>query len=201
MVAKLLVAVEENFFAAVQQDADYEVIQQLGRLYYRIRKGIGFNKTPQEYGAFPTDPYSHTPTHAGAQQPGMTGQVKEEILTRFRELGICVDAGAVTFAPRLLREREFATEPGSLRYLDVDDQWRELAIPPAGLAFTWCQVPLVYVLDDDAEPSVTITRDDGSRQTLPGLALPADISTEVFQRGGRIRRLDLVFGRGELFSA
>jgi hypothetical protein len=200
MVAKLLVAVEENFFTALQQDADSAVIQQLGNLYYRIRKGIGFNKTPQEYGAFPTDPYSHTPTHAGAQQPGMTGQVKEEILTRFRELGICVDAGAVTFAPRLLREREFTKEPGNLRYLDVDDQWQEIAVPPAGLAFTWCQLPLVYVLDNEAEPSVTITRDDGSRQTLPGLALPADISAEVFQRSGHIRRLDLVFDRGELFS-
>ncbi|HUV21217.1 MAG TPA: hypothetical protein VMZ32_05475 [Gammaproteobacteria bacterium] len=200
MVSKLLVAVEENFFAALQQDADSAVIQQLGKLYYRIRKGIGFNKTPEEYGAFPTDPYSHTPTYAGAQQPGMTGQVKEEILTRFRELGICVDAGAVTFAPRLLREREFTAEPGSLRYLDVDDQWQELAIPTAGLAFTWCQVPLVYLLDNDAEPSVTITRDDGSCQTLPGLALPAETSAEIFQRSGRIRRLDLVFDRGELFS-
>jgi hypothetical protein len=200
MVSKLLVAVEENFFAALQQDADSAVIQQLGKLYYRIRKGIGFNKTPEEYGAFPTDPYSHTPTYAGAQQPGMTGQVKEEILTRFRELGICVDAGAVTFAPRLLREREFTAEPGSLRYLDVDDQWQELAVPTAGLAFTWCQVPLVYVLDNDAEPSVTVTRDDGSCQTLPGLALPAETSAEIFQRSGRIRRLDLVFDRGELFS-
>jgi hypothetical protein len=199
MVAKLLVAVEENFFAALRQDADSAVIQQLGKLYYRIREGIGFNKTPAEYGAFPTDPYSHTPGHAGAQQPGMTGQVKEEILTRFRELGISVDAGAVTFAPRLLREREFVTEPSSLRYLDVDDQWQELAVPAAGLAFTWCQLPLVYRLDDAAEPSITITREDGSRQTLPGLALPAEESAQVFLRSGRIQRLELVFGRGELF--
>ena len=200
MVAKLLVAVEENFFTALLQGADKTVVQQLGKLYYRIRKGIGFNKTPEEYGAFPTDPYSHTPGHAGAQQPGMTGQVKEEILTRFRELGICVDAGVVTFSPRLLREREFITEPRSLRYLDVDDQWQELDVPTAGLAFTWCQVPMVYRLDDAVEPALTITRDDGSRRTLPGLALPVEESAELFLRSGRIRRLDLVFGRGELFS-
>ena len=36
----------------------------------------------------PTDPYSHTPGFAGVQQPGMTGQVKEEILTRWGELGL-----------------------------------------------------------------------------------------------------------------
>ena len=200
MVSKLLLAVEENFFAAMQQDADAGVIQQLGKLYYRIRKGIGFNKTPAEFGAFPTDPYSHTPGHAGAQQPGMTGQVKEELITRFRELGIYVDAGAVKFAPRLLREREFVTQPSAFRYLDVDDQWQELSVPAAGLAFTWCQVPLVYTLDDNAEPSITITRDDGTQQTLPGLALPAEQSAEVFQRSGRIRRLNLVFARSELFS-
>jgi hypothetical protein len=199
MVAKLLLAVAENFFTAVQQDADSAVIQQLGKLYYRVRNGIGFNKTPGEYGAFPTDPYSHTPAHAGAQQPGMTGQVKEEILTRFRELGICIDAGAVSFVPRLLREREFVTEPRSLRYLDVNDQWQELSVPAAGLAFTWCQVPLVYRLDDDAEPSLTITRDDGTRQTLPGMALPAQQSAELFLRNAKIRQLELVFGRDRLF--
>lgn len=67
MVSKLLLAVEENLFAALQQDADAESIKKLGSLYYRVRKGIGFKKTPSEYGAFPTDPYSHTPGHAGAR--------------------------------------------------------------------------------------------------------------------------------------
>ncbi|CAN0044150.1 unnamed protein product, partial [Discosporangium mesarthrocarpum] len=42
--------------------------------------------------AFPTDPYSHTNRH-GAQQPGMTGQVKEEIVTRFGELGVRIEGG------------------------------------------------------------------------------------------------------------
>ncbi|NND60945.1 MAG: hypothetical protein HKN49_11830, partial [Gammaproteobacteria bacterium] len=83
MVSKLLVAVQEVFFAARDADADQAVLRRLAQHYYRVRDGIGFNKTPLQYGAFPTDPYSHTPGHAGAQQPGMTGQVKEEILTRF----------------------------------------------------------------------------------------------------------------------
>ena len=200
MVSKLLLAVEENFFAALDQDADAEVIKKLGNLYYRVREGIGFNKAPDEYGAFPTDPYSHTPGHAGARQPGMTGQVKEEIITRFRELGIRVDAGTVKFVPRLLRKREFIAEPRSFRFLDVDDQWQQLSVPAAGLAFTWCQVPLVYTLDDQAGPSITTTRDDGTQQTLSELALSAEQSAEIFQRSGRIRRLDLVFGSSELFS-
>ena len=96
MVSKLLLAVEENFFAAIDQGADDAVIRRLGDLYYRVRNGIGFNKTPEEYGAFPADPYSHTPKHGGAKQPGMTGQVKEESV-RFAELGIRVNEGRRTF--------------------------------------------------------------------------------------------------------
>ncbi|MDJ0777387.1 MAG: hypothetical protein QNJ85_05965, partial [Gammaproteobacteria bacterium] len=174
MVSKLLLAVQENFFTAAAQGSDSETLQRLGELYYRVREGIGFNKTPDEYGAFPTDPYSHTPGHAGARQPGMTGQVKEEVLTRFGELGIHVDDGAVRFEPRLLREREFVDQARAFRYLGVDDQWHELEVGGGCLAFTWCQLPLVYRLDDGAEASITLTRRDGSQQTVAGLALPAD---------------------------
>ncbi len=79
MVAKLLVAVQECILEA-PDTTDPFVLSELVVLYERIRGGLGFNKTATEYGAFPTDPYSHTPAHAGAQQPGMTGQVKEELL-------------------------------------------------------------------------------------------------------------------------
>jgi len=200
MVAKLLLAVEENFFAALDQGADEVICNKLGRLYYRIRKGIGFNKTPAEYGAFPTDPYSHTPKHTGAQQPGMTGQVKEEILARFGELGVRINGGAVSFQPSLLRRREFVSQNKQFRYLDVDDNWQELTVPSAGLAFTWCQVPIVYLSHDSVEPTLVITWDDGTQQTVKELALPADVSSELFRRSGRIRQLTLVLSTEQLFD-
>ena len=200
MVSKLLLAVQENFFAALTQGADEEICHRLGILYYRTRKGIGFNKTPSEYGAFPTDPYSHTPKHAGAQQPGMTGQVKEEVLTRFGELGVRVSEGAVRFEPGLLRAREFVTKPQPFRFLDIAGQWQELTVPKSGLAFTWCQVPLVYHLDDSVETTVTLLFQDGSQQTLAELALPAELSAELFMRNGRIRRIDVALGSSQLFS-
>ena len=200
MVAKLLLAVEENFFAALDQGADDKTCQQLGRLYYKIRQGIGFNKTPAEYGAFPADPYSHTPKHAGAQQPGMTGQVKEEILSRFGELGVRVSGGAVRFQANLLRACEFVSQARQFRYLDVDDNWQELTVPTDGLAFTWCQLPIVYQLNDEVDPALTITWDDGNQQTLTQLTLPAEHSAELFQRSGRIRQLTLVLATNQLFS-
>ena len=55
------------------------------------------HKSPELYGAFPTDPYSHTPAGKGAQQPGMTGQVKEDILSEVLEIGVFVKEGLIQF--------------------------------------------------------------------------------------------------------
>jgi hypothetical protein len=122
MVAKLLLAVQECVFAAADQGA--AELEALCGLYRRVRDGLGYRKDPAAYGAFPADPYSHTPGEGGAQQPGMTGQVKEEILTRWGELGLRVRNGRVCFAPVLL-------EPGE--------------IPPDGtLRFTWARIPYTY---------------------------------------------------------
>jgi hypothetical protein len=200
MVSKLLLAVQENFFAARELGTDAATCKRLGELYYRVREGIGFNKTPVEYGAFPTDPYSHTPKHAGARQPGMTGQVKEDVLCRFGELGVRVSKGEVRFQPDLLRACEFTSSSRDFKYLDVDGAWQVLAVPEAGLAFTWCQVPVIYKLDDDAKPALGITWDDGREEQLFQLALLAEASGELFQRSGRIRKLEVTFRADMLFA-
>jgi hypothetical protein len=189
MVAKLLLAVQENYFLAIDRGAEEEVLGRLGELYYRIRAGIGFNKSPQEYGAFPTDPYSHTPKHAGARQPGMTGQVKEEVLTRFGELGVRIDDGAVRFQLSLLRRREFETDRRCFEYLDIEGNWQELTLPAMSIAFTWCQVPIVYLLDDSQDASLRILMESGEQETLSTLELPAALSRELFRRSGRVRQL------------
>ena len=200
MVAKLLLAVEENFFTALDNDESADVSQQLGNLYYRVRDGLGFNKTPSEYGAFPADPYSHTPKHAGAQQPGMTGQVKEEILARFGELGIRVKEGSVQFQTNLLRTCEFVKEATPFTYLDVDDNWQEITVPKSGLAFTWCQVPVVYQLSDCEESTLTITLKDGTQQTLNQLTLPVEESSNLFLRNGQICQISLTLTSKQLFA-
>jgi hypothetical protein len=189
MVSKLLLAIQENFFAARASDTDEKTCSRLASLYYAVRDGIGFNKTPSEYGAFPMDPYSHTPKHAGAQQPGMTGQVKEEVLTRFGELGVRVTEGEVRFDPGLLRSVEFSAEPGSFRYLDVLGDWQEVQLPAAALAFTWCQVPVIYRLDETDRPALTLVYEYGRTETLPSLSLPDSLSTELFLRSGHIRQI------------
>ena len=112
MVAKLLLAVQEAYWSAIDQQAPDDVIARLADAYRRVRSGLGFMKQPDEYGAIPTDCYSHTPAHAGAKQPGMTGQVKEEVLTRLGELGLRVTGGRVSLAPGLLALNELVPSGG-----------------------------------------------------------------------------------------
>ncbi|HZX23295.1 MAG TPA: hypothetical protein VFF18_07160 [Woeseiaceae bacterium] len=200
MVSKLLLAVQENFFSALDGEADEAALLRLGNEYYRVRAGLGFNKTPAAYGAFPADPYSHTPRYGGARQPGMTGQVKEGILARFGELGVRVADGCARFEPRLLRRREFADSPPPLRCLGVDGTWSSVPIPDAGLAFTWCQVPVVYRLADEPASSLTVTYRDGTEQSCETNGLSAEDSASLFRRDGRIRQLTVTVNPNTLLA-
>src|SRR5260221_3380122 len=103
MFSKLLLAAQETVQRAVASGDSKRTIDALVNAYYDIRLGSGVNKAPDVYGAFPTDPYSHTPEGQGAKQPGMTGMVKEEILTRLAELGLFIKQGTLVFDAVLLR--------------------------------------------------------------------------------------------------
>lgn len=113
MVSKLLVAVQENYFAALDSGAPETAA--LAAHYREILEGTGVHKSAAQYGAFPTDAYSHTPWGKGAKQPGMTGQVKEDIITRFGELGVRVKNGRVSIEPTLLADSEYLPD-GSLQF-------------------------------------------------------------------------------------
>jgi hypothetical protein len=190
MVAKLLLAASEKVFAAADQGAPSEVIADLSQRYYAVREGLGgFNKTPSVYGAFPLDPYSHTPSHTGARQPGMTGQVKEEVIARFAELGVLVRDGRIEFRPLLLRKSEFLREPGVFDSFDVKGQPLRLELPPGTLSFSYCGVPVVYHLADS--PRIELTSQDGSKVGQPGIALTVAQAVQVFERTGSVRRIDV----------
>ena len=196
MIAKLLLATEECHRQAIECSAAAEVVTGLRAAYYDIRRGLGFTKTPEIYGAFPTDPYSHSPRHLGAQQPGMTGQVKEEILTRWAELGIQVKHGALTFAPTLLRHSEFLSEPQEFVYVDVNGVQQTWQLPAESLVFTSCQIPVCYRLADTA--SITIENCFGGTRTVAGRALSRADSQEIFSRSGEIARLIVGITRSSL---
>jgi len=190
MVAKLLLAVQEVALRAAHEERPVALREALARAYYRIRAGLGFEKSVAEYGAFPLDPYSHTPAHRGAQQPGMTGQVKEEILTRLGELGVVVADGIVSFRPVLLRRAEFLSAAATLRHYDADGASRSLDVPAGALAFSFCQVPIVYVRITGT-PWVRVTRRDGTASTQARDRLDAAESRALLSRDGSIRQVEV----------
>ncbi len=185
MVAKLLVAVQESVLEASDEDAAPETVGRLIDGYWRVRAGLGFNKTAGEYGAFPTDPYSHTPAHAGAQQPGMTGQVKEELLTRPLEVGIRVDDGEISFDPVLLRPGELLDRTEVWQVLDGDGPMRTIELPAGSLGATLCEVPLIVAVTA-GEPAIEVVFSDGISERRSGLQLDRATSAAIFARSAEV---------------
>jgi len=189
MVSKLALAAQETFFRAHAADTDANTVRELADAYYDIRAGIGGSKTPEEYGAFPSDAYSHTPSHAGAKQPGMTGQVKEDILCRWGELGVLVEDGHIVFRPALLRTEEFLQEPAPFSYVDVHGDDHTLDLDAGTLGFTYCATPVVYRRADKL--SVRVVGSDGEVTEIDEAALSPEVSAEVFGRTGTVARIEV----------
>ena len=191
MVSKLLVAVQEALDRAARAGEEAAVIDRLQHHFREIRAGIGVHKPPEVYGAMPIDPYSHTPGFAGVQQPGMTGQVKEDLISRLGEMGVGVAGGRLGFRPHLLSRGEFLADSRTFRFYDLEGQERAIELEPGTLAFTTCQTPVVA--HQSGPRRIEVTRADGSRQTVEGLDLDAQTSSAVFERTGAVRRLDVFF--------
>ncbi|SDX94361.1 hypothetical protein SAMN05444411_11254 [Lutibacter oricola] len=187
MVSKLLLAVQEICLQAVEEKEDEAVIGKLLDHYYEIEAGIGVHKSPELYGAFPTDPYSHTPGGKGAQQPGMTGQVKEDFICRFGELGVFVKDGKVGFNPRLLRKNEFLIAPSIFKYQSINKENKELQLQVGSLCYTYCQVPVIYKLGLKNE--VEVIFEDSSSKQFSTLELDAETSSKLFKRTGEINKI------------
>jgi hypothetical protein len=183
MVSKLLLAAQESFLRA----ADSPFAGRLAECYHDIRDGIGDFKTPENYGAFPMDPYSHTPAHTGVRQPGLTGQVKEDILCRFGELGVGVRDGRIHFHPRLLRADEFLPSPATFTYLDAAGAQRKLRLKTGALAFTYCQVPVVYQLAE--KPFLTVEFANGKKRRQQALSLDEKSSRAIFERATIVKSI------------
>ena len=184
MVSKLALAVEEQVKRAAGEDG--AVVDRLREHRREIQEGIGVHKSPELYGAVPTDPYSHTPSFAGVQQPGMTGQVKEDFIGRFTELGVVVEDGRIRFDPVLLDRAEFLASPATFRYFDILGVERSIELAAGDLAFTVCQVPVVVHRSGPAHVEV-------SGESMNGLVQDLATSAAIFERTGTVDRLDVYF--------
>lgn len=201
MVAKLLPAIQEvfDFYPAMRSQP---IFASLRNTYYAVREGLGVHKSPAEYGAFPTDPYSHTPRHLGAQQPGMTGQVKEDFLSRMRELGVCLHGGCIHLRTDWLQRSEFLAKPSEFGYINVAGSPLTIYLEAHSLAFSYCQVPIVYHLG--AKHSLRCLYANGSVvEAFPvdkhhHYVLDAGTSAAIWERTGQVERIDVELARVDI---
>jgi len=188
MVSKLLLAVQETILRTRDEPSTPALIED----YTDIRKGLSFNKAPESYGAFPTDPYSHTPKGQGAKQPGMSGMVKEEILTRQRELGFSAEDGDLSFDFLLLDRNELLDNQAPFNYWRVEGQQGQIELPAGCLAYSICQVPIILQASNEA--AIRIHFADGRMQQIDGHDLDSVNSRHILQRDGVIHHLVVSIG-------
>ncbi|WP_237563115.1 hypothetical protein [Algoriphagus kandeliae] len=198
MVSKLQLAVLEYCVKAYEAKDPKEILEKLIAHYYEINEGIGVHKSPSVYGAFPTDPYSHTPANKGAQQPGMTGQVKEDIICRFGELGVFIENGQLLFSPFMLKKSEFLPESRVFDYFNVNGMATQSPVWENSLCFTYCQVPIVYKLS--SKNAVETIYGNGLKSVQEdNLMLEKDVSDKIFSRSGEVEKLIVHLDLGSLF--
>jgi hypothetical protein len=183
MVSKLLLAVQETIIRTRNESSTCVLMEK----YSDIRKGLSFNKSPAVYGAFPTDPYSHTPKGQGAKQPGMTGMVKEEILTRQMELGVSIENGNITFDFLLFDKQEFLSALATFNYWNTNGQQEQIECPASAVLYSVCQVPVI--LKASNEPCIKVYSSDGRIQHINGHVLDMINSQHIFQRDGVVHHL------------
>ncbi|MCJ7757027.1 MAG: hypothetical protein MUP24_02690, partial [Gillisia sp.] len=187
MVSKLVFAVQEVCVSAINNNENEVLKGKLMEHYYEMNEGLGVHKSPELYGAFPTDPYSHTPGGKGAQQPGMTGQVKEDILSRFGELGVFVKEGKLYFNPVLLSSDEFLKERKVFNFVDVQQQAQEITLQEKSIAFTYCQIPIIYKIA--GKEHLEVVYNAGLSVEFENLSLDIETSKKVFGRTGEINQI------------
>lgn len=176
MVSKLLLAVGENIKIAENNKTEKVIIDQLKSCFFNIKEGIGSHKNPDEYGAFPTDPYSHTPSMAGVQQPGMTGQVKEDLLSRLIELGLTVNEGKISFSSEMLNIKDFI--------IDSSDNCPIIS-------FSFCGTNIKY--KEDFNNHIVIEMNDGSKMEFEDNQIDVETSEKIFLRKDDINVINVSF--------
>jgi len=121
----------------------------------------------------------------------MTGQVKEDILSRMIELGISVENGGILFDPVNLKKEEFMMSADNN---DIQHFAHAFKIEiPSGkpmLAFSFCGVPVVYLIGENQKVELKFEKEI---KTSNHLLIDSVTSHSVFQREGNVKIIVVTF--------
>lgn len=172
LVSKLLYSTGDSIKHFVLSGIKNDELEKLISFYHKIKEGIGVHKNPKTYGAFPTDPYSHTPSMMGAQQPGMTGQVKEDILSRFNELGLFVQNGEINIQPIILHSNDFYQKENSY-----------------SLDFNYCSTQFFYQKSEKNGIEIRWKDQKSAPTIINSNSIPNSIALKIFRRTKEIDQI------------
>jgi hypothetical protein len=117
----------------------------------------------------------------------MTGQVKEDILSRFGELGVVISDGKLSFKPDLLRKEEFLKEDKIFNYFNVDVEQKVIQLQAGSLCFTYCQVPILYKIAD--QNKLIITNQSNEALEFDAWTINSEFSSHIFNRTNEVKQV------------
>jgi hypothetical protein len=121
----------------------------------------------------------------------MTGQVKEDFLSRMRELGIYIENGEIAFRFSMINPNEFLVQKKVFEYFDLKDEKQQIILNEGQLGFTFCQVPVIYTISQ--EDKIKLTKNDGTWIELAGNTIKHDWSVSLFERDRRFSQIEVSF--------
>jgi hypothetical protein len=89
----------------------------------------------------------------------------------------------------MLRKEEFLTEPKTFNYVTINNEPAQIQLAKGELAFTYCQVPIIYQISTDNE--VEIVHTDASIIKFNTLALDRELSDRIFKRFGLVEKISV----------
>ena len=77
--------------------------------------------------------------------------------------------------------------------------WENIELPPQSLAFTWCQIPILYQLTD-GETCIVLTDKSEQTLTVAGKTLSYDLSQSLFTRQSTLHSIKVMIPSKDLLK-
>jgi hypothetical protein len=84
----------------------------------------------------------------------------------------------------LLHKKEFLSQENEVTFLTVDGATNTIKLEKDSLAFTICQVPVIYKMD--VSNQIEIQYANGSNEVLKSIVLDTETTKKIVQRTGEI---------------
>jgi len=119
----------------------------------------------------------------------LTGQVKEDVISRISELGLVIRNGEIVFDAALINTEEILDKKQLFEYYSIDGENRQISLDKNQLVYTFCQVPVIYTFSDEEKISVYFK--NGKADKIQGNTINEKISTMIFSRSGEVKSVEV----------